>query len=159
MQIDPLTQRLEQLGAKKSDERSLFQSWVDDVEGLYQTAQDWLKNEIQAGVVRPAEQGARVQEPDGDSYEMRQLALQFDAGPLILLIPRSRQVVGAILKDGPRISNAKGRVDLVNFNTRRTVGLFRADAGRWLVPTPDEAEMWAVLDKARFRAAVAELLA
>ena len=89
---------------------------------------------------------------------MRQLAIQLDAGPLLLLVPRGRNVVGAVLKHGGRISNARGRVDLVNFEDRRALGFFRGHNGQWFIPTPDAKDPWAELDKDRFRAAMASLL-
>lgn len=159
MQADALTRKLQELGTQKVHEQSVFQSWVDDVSALFGAAESWLASEIASGAVRLLDQSAWVQEPDGDRYQMKQLALQFDAGPLILLVPRTRSVVGAIVKDGDRIGGAKGRVDLVNFHTRKSIGVFRSDRGRWLVPTPDEPEMWAALDQTRFRSAIAELLA
>lgn len=155
---DVLTQRLAALHDKKQSVDGDMKSWLADVDALFSLTRDWLAGETGNGSLRLIEQDVRVRESDGQSYPMRQLAIQLDAGPLLLLVPRGRQVVGAVLQHGGRISNARGRVDLVNFEDRRAIGFFRGQDGQWFIPTPEAREVWTVLDKDRFRAAMASLL-
>jgi hypothetical protein len=155
---DVLAQKLAVLNERKQSVDGDMQSWVDDVNGLFKTAGEWLASEMQEGALQLIEQGVQVRESNAESYPMRQLAIQLDAGPLLLLIPRGRNVVGAVLKHGGQISNARGRVDLVNFEDRRAVGFFRGPDGKWFIPTPQAREVWAELDRDRFRAAMASLL-
>ena len=156
--VDSLSQKLAALHHVAATADGGLKAWRDDIAALYAKVSAWLEEERASDELRIIEQSHSVQEPDLGQYGVIQLAIQLTAGPLLLLVPRGMKVVGAILKDGKRLSGARGRVDLVNFADRRALGLFRGDQGRWFVPTPGEPEPWAELDRDRFRTAMAELL-
>lgn len=155
---DVLAQKLALLHGEKQTTDGDMQSWRDDVAALYRAAEEWLHDEIEQKILYVVLQVTHVQESNAESYAMNQFAIQLNSGPLLLLVPRGRNVVGAVLKQGSRITGARGRVDLVNFEDRRALGLFRGDGGKWFIPTPNSQEAWALLDKEHFRAAMASLL-
>lgn len=155
---DLLTERIATLKRKTDSGSEELQAWRDDIAKFYSDVKSWLNREITENSLFAKEQDAVVQEPDFGRYSTTQLAIQLNSGPLLLIIPRGIRIVGAIVPHGGGIAGAQGRIDLVNFADRRSLAFFRGLDRQWFIPTPDESTAWAVLDKDRFRAAMASLL-
>lgn len=158
MHQDPLSEKLASLNSTKSHSDGDSQRWNDDVSQLFQLAREWLADDEKSKSLWFQDQHAPQRQDDGSTRMGRQLAIQLTSGPLILLVPRDRRIVGALAKHDDLASRSDGRVDMINFQDRRALGIYRAKVGAWMLPTPSGHEVWAPLDRDGFRAALASLL-